>query len=193
MPKGNGVQADERAVGFAQHRALAPRPADGIGAVQDHEPHARLGARLHRQRHRPNEGVDAHAHVLEVEEEGVEAVEHGGRRFADLAVKRVDRQARDGIGVVVRLDHVVLLLAARAVLGAEEGTKIEAGCADRVGGEDEVGGDRRGVDDEAQTCTAEPGRIAVPANEDVEPGQNAWPVHRRLRVHRASGGASRSQ
>ena len=141
MPKGDRVETHEGLVARSQYRTLAPGPAGRVGPVQDDEADSRLGARFHCQSHRPHEGVDTHAHVLEVEEEGVEAVEHGGGRFADFAVERVDRETGDRVQVVVRLDHVVLLFAAGAVLGAEEGAEVIAGASDGVGGVGQVRGD----------------------------------------------------
>ena len=59
------------------------------------------------------------------------------------------------VGVVLRLDHVVLLFSARAVLRAEERTHVEARAQQRVRGEGQVRRHRRGVHDQAARGTAQ--------------------------------------
>jgi hypothetical protein len=52
---------------------------------------------------------------------------------------------------VIRLDHVVLLLPARTVLGAEEHLDLEVGVEERIGGETQIRRHRCRVQDQPQT------------------------------------------
>ena len=76
---------------------------------------------------RRQEGVDAAAHVLQVHEQDVEGIHHCRSRPAHFPVEAEYRNAVHGVGVVVRLDHVVLLVAAQAVLRAEGGRELDVG------------------------------------------------------------------
>ena len=87
VPEGNGVEAHEGLVPLLQHRALALEAADGVWSIQDDEPDASLGACLHGKGHRPNEGVDPHPHILQVEEERVEGVQHFRGGLAHLSIE----------------------------------------------------------------------------------------------------------
>jgi hypothetical protein len=77
------------------------------------------GGGLEHVAQRGDEGVDAAAEVLQVHQQHVERVEHRRRRPPHLAVQAEDGNAVHRIVEVRRLDHVVLLVAAQAVLRAE--------------------------------------------------------------------------
>jgi hypothetical protein len=72
---------------------------------------------------RGNEGVHAAADVLQIDQQHVERFHHPLARAAHLPVQAVDRDAVCGVGEVGRLDHVVLLVAAQAVLRPERGAQ----------------------------------------------------------------------
>jgi len=61
------------------------------------------------------------SHVLEVDQEDVEAFEHLGRGLAGVGVEGPDGNAQPTVHGVERLDHVVLHVGPEAVLGSEEG------------------------------------------------------------------------
>ena len=91
---------------------------------------------------RGDEGVDAAAEVLEVHEDDVEGPHRLARGSPHLAVKAEHRHAVDRIGEIGCLHHVVLLVAAHAVLRAEGGGELDV----RQGGQgvermDESGGE----------------------------------------------------
>ena len=93
------------------------------------------GGRAQAVRHRVDEGVDARADVLQIDDEDVQPLQHLGGGLAGLAVERVDRHAPPRIRRVRRLDHVVLEIGAEPVLGAEEGRQRDAGrAAHEIGG-----------------------------------------------------------
>ncbi len=72
-----------------------------------------------------HEGVDAAAQVLEVHEECIEGVHHGGRGPPHLPVETEDREAMDRIHEVRGFHHVVLLVPTQSVLGAEGCGELE--------------------------------------------------------------------
>ena len=90
---------DERAEPVVHHRTLDAFAAQRIRPVEHDELDARLRARFHRQAHRADERVGAHAGVLQIINQRVEALEHRGSRLARCAVERMDRQP----GALVRL------------------------------------------------------------------------------------------
>jgi len=73
-----------------------------------------LGCFFHRIRHRRRVSVEAHAGILNIEDEGVEALEHFIGRPARLAVQTENRESGCGIG---RGWHSLVSLAGEAVLG----------------------------------------------------------------------------
>ena len=97
----------------------------GIRTVEYDDRFACFTAGLHAEIQRPDEGVVAAAHVLQVDHERINIGEHLGPGFARLSVKAVHRQARTGVAETFPLDHVVLRLTEDAVLGSEERGELE--------------------------------------------------------------------
>ena len=97
------------------------RPADRVRPVEHPDRLAVPRGRLEHVAQRRDERVDARAEVLQVDQQHVERLHHRRRRPAHLAVEAEDRDPVGRILVVVGLDHVVLLVAAHAVLRAEGG------------------------------------------------------------------------
>ena len=92
----------------------------GIRAVEYDDRFARFMAGLHAEFQRPDEGVVAAAHVLQVDHERIDIGEHLRPGFSRFSVQAVNRQARTMVAKTLPLDHVVLRLTEDAVLGAEE-------------------------------------------------------------------------
>src|SRR5262245_25546811 len=104
---------------------------------------------------RIDEGVVARAHVLQVEDEGVQPVEHLRRRHASLAIEAVDREPAGGVPGRLHL-HEVLGVAVEAVLRAEQRRQAHrAGRAEQRRGVGELRRDRGAVRDESDACTAQ--------------------------------------
>ena len=112
--------ADETLPARAQAQPFHGSP-DRIRPVE--HPHALVhpGRLFQHVAQRGDERVDAAAQVLQIDQQHVEAVHHGGGGTAHLAVQAEHRNAVLGVVVVRRFDHVVLLVAAQAVLGTEGG------------------------------------------------------------------------
>ena len=118
---------DERLVARLEQGALDLHAADGVGPVAHHHGQVVACGRAQAVGHRVDVGVDARAHVLQVDDEDVEAVEHGRGRLAEVAVQGMDGDVVGRMPRVRRLDHVVLDVRAEAVLGAEQGGQREVG------------------------------------------------------------------
>jgi len=78
-----------------------------------------LRRRLEDVRERRDERVDPAAEVLEIDQQDVEGLHHGVGRPPHLAIQAEHGNSVHRIGEVARFDHVVLLVAAQAVLGPE--------------------------------------------------------------------------
>ena len=118
--------ADEALPAVAQGQAFN-RPAGRVGAVEHPDRLAVLGRRFEHVAQRGDEGVDAAAEVLQVDEQDVEGFHHRGGRPAHFAVEAEDGNAELRVEEIRRFDHVVLLVAAQAVLRAEGGGQLEVG------------------------------------------------------------------
>ncbi len=123
---GQGAGSDEALPARAQRQALDRAP-DGIGPVQHPHRLAVGGRRLQHIEQGGDEGVDAAAEVLQVHQQHVEGAHHLAGRAAHLAIEAEDSHAVHRIVVVRRLDHVVLLVAPKAVLRAEGGGEVHPG------------------------------------------------------------------
>ena len=147
--------ADEAFPAVAQGQAF-DRAAGRVRAVEHPDRLAVLRRRFEHVAQRGDEGVDAAAEILQVDEQDVEAVHHRGGRPAHFAVQAEDRNAVLRVAEVRRFDHVVLLVAAQAVLRAEGGGQFEVGQGgqrvERVG---EVGGDRGGMGEQGDAAAGE--------------------------------------
>jgi hypothetical protein len=141
--------ADEALPARAQRQPF-DRAARGIGPVEHPDALAVLGRGFEHVEQRRDEGVDAAAEVLQVDQDRVERAHRLAGRAAHLAVEAEHRDAVDRIGEVVGLDHIVLLVAAQPMLRAEGGGEVHAGGGERVEAVGEVAGDGRGVREQAR-------------------------------------------
>ena len=132
LPHGEAVAHRQRA---RSHEALLPgpqlqafdRPTHGIRPVE--HPHRLVEPRgfLQHVAERRDEGVDAAAQILQIDEQHVEAVHHRRRRAAHRSVEAEDRNAVHRIHVIGGLDHVVLLVTAQPMLRTERSAQAQAG------------------------------------------------------------------
>src|SRR6185295_15226051 len=136
VPEWNRELADEGLEPLHQHGSVNPDPADRVGPVADDDRDAVLFARPQAVRHRVDERVDARPHILEIDDEHVEVLEHLRRRLAGVAVQRVHRNAPRGVAGMRGFDHVVLDVRAEAVLRAED--RAKANIAARLEARDDV-------------------------------------------------------
>ena len=104
------------------------RVRDGIGTVQHDEGDAALRRLFHRHGHRPHEGVDARADVLDVEHQHVHVRQLRGRGPLRAVVQRVDGDARAGVAAAHE-GGARLQVAADAVLRAKQRHQPHAGGA----------------------------------------------------------------
>ena len=170
-----------------------PQPLDWssrrVGAVEDPYRLAVQRGGLEQVAQCRDEGVDAAAEILQIDEQHVAAGQHGWRRSAHRAVEAEHRDAVYRIEEVRRLDHVVLLVAAQSVLGAEGGAQLQIGEGRQgVDGVRQVGGDRRRVRDQGDAAAAQrPAQVRV-GEQAVKSGLQDG--HWRFLQAKAGGGAS---
>jgi len=159
------VVRDEPVSEFAQRHAVAhrhrPRANEAFPAGQQREPFHRPARRVRAIQHphglavpcrrfqhveqRGDEGVDAAADILEIDEHDIERVHRRVGRAADFAIEAEHRHAILRIGEVRRLHHVVLQVPAHAVLWAEHRRDGHAGRDQRVEAVGQIRGDRGGM------------------------------------------------
>ncbi len=77
--------------------------------------------------------IDSTTQILQIDEDHIECIHHRIRRLAHVSIKAEDRDAMHRIVEVRRLDHVVLLVAAQAMLRTEGSADLHvATCGQRI-------------------------------------------------------------
>ena len=137
----HGRRADEALLSGNQQRAFH-WTASRIGAVEHPDRFARFRRFFHQVEQGRNEGIDAATEVLQVEQEHVRRRHHLSGRPADFAIEAEDRDVVAGIGLVRRLDHIVLLVALQPVLRSERRCDIDPAFDQRVERMVQLRGDR---------------------------------------------------
>ena len=155
----DGVLPDERLEASRQERAFHCEATDRIRPIAHDDRHAVLAARDEAVGHGVDEGVDARADVLQIDDQGVEPREHLGGGLPRFAVERVDRHAPRVVVPVRRLDHVVLQVGPEAVLRPEDGAERHAvGRAHTIDDVPELVIDRGGIGDDTHAQAAQAAR-----------------------------------
>ena len=135
------------------------RPAGlGRSSTQTYLPCCRR--RFEHIEQRGDEGVDAAAEILQVDQHHVERVHRLPGRPPHLAVEAEHRDAVDRIGEIGRFDHIVLLVAAQAVLRPEGGGDVHARRDQRVEGVRQVRGHRSGMREQGDALALRAARAA---------------------------------
>ena len=82
---------------------------------------------------RRDERINPATQILQIDEDHIECIHHRIRRLAHVAIEAEDRDAMHRIVEVRRLDHVVLLVAAQAMLRTEGSADLHvAACGQRI-------------------------------------------------------------
>ena len=150
VPHRDRKLTDEGRIGGVEGRAFDVFAVDRVGPIADDDADPVPSSRAKAVRHRIDVGVDPGADVLQVHHQDVHVGQHLRRRFARLAVERMDRQPAPGVARVRRLDHVLLEVRAKAVLGAEERRQRPVAAGGQpIGRMDEGSIDRRRIADES--------------------------------------------
>src|ERR1041384_1063211 len=117
-----------------KHLTLQHRAAQRVGAVKDHKGDSPFGRCFHGHSHSREIGIKPCSHVLHVEDEDVNGIQHFGRRYCHSAIEAINRE------VQFRVNHVAHLftggaLATNAVLWGKESHQFhpwrfrkEVGC-----------------------------------------------------------------
>ena len=137
---GHRRDADEGfAAGFHQ-RPCDARAAQRIGAIQHDDRLAGFGDATQHVEERAQVRVEAHAHILHIEEQHVHIREHLRRGFFRRAVEAVDGQSRARVSGVAH-GGAIGCRARETVLRAVERHQLHAGSAQHIYGVGEVGHD----------------------------------------------------
>src|SRR5689334_9284710 len=92
-----------------------------------------LGRGLEHVEKRGDEGVNAATHVLQIDKQHIEALQHRIGGTTHGAVETKDRNSMDRIEEIRGLDHVVLHVAANSMLWTESGCQLDiAGRSERI-------------------------------------------------------------
>ena len=167
----NGKLPDKRAPGLLQVRALDRISANRVRPIADDHRQPASRRRAHAVGHRVDVGVDPRSHVLEIDDEHVEAIQHVVGRLTSVAVERVHRHAPPAVPPVRRLDHVVLQIGAESMLGAEEGCKRDFGIFEQpVGSMRQAGINRRRVAHEPDAAAGN--QPAIDCEEPIDAGRD---------------------
>ena len=89
----NFILADKREPGLFHQAAFHFQSPLRIGPVEHHYFNAQFPAGAHRQPQGADEGIGTGAHVLDIIDHHIDALEHLRRRFAGRSVQRIDGQA----------------------------------------------------------------------------------------------------
>src|SRR5437762_1689109 len=121
----NRMHPHERAVVRIQSWTFNRYTIDRVGSVQHHNLNVLTFAGAYCQIQRPNKSVVARADILQVNQEEIEILQHLARRLAMFAVQTVNRYPKSRMLVTSPFDHVVLSLAAIAVLRTKERVQLK--------------------------------------------------------------------
>ena len=146
--------ADEAFLPRHQQRAFHRAPRR-IGPVEHPHGLAVLRAFFEEVEQRGDEGVDAAAQILQVEQEHVRARHHLPGGAAHLAIEAEYGDIVGGIGLVRRLHHIILLVALQPVLRAECAGDIDPRCDQRIEAVLQIPGDRRRMGDQCDSLAFE--------------------------------------
>jgi hypothetical protein len=119
------VEPHKGAIGRIQQRAFGCNPIDGVGPIEDDDVNITLLTCAHAQKHRPDKRIITGADILEIDKKPLDAFEHGGRRFAMLAVEAVNRNPQSRVFVSLPFHHVVLGLTEVTMLRPEKRMKAK--------------------------------------------------------------------
>ena len=176
VPHHHRPRADKAFPALAEPRALDRTPGR-VGPVEHPYRLAMLGGGFEDVEQGRHIGVDAAAQILQVDEHHVEGVHRLPRRPPHLAIEAEHRHAVSRIGEVGRLHHIVLKVAAHAMLRPEHRGDVDPRRDEGVNAVGQVGGDRGGVREQRHALALErrPKRGGGEQAVDAEEGRHARP------------------
>src|SRR6266446_5744704 len=119
------MHSHERAVVRINSWTFNRYTVDRVWPIQRDDLNVLTFAGAHCQIQRPNKSVVARADILQVNQEEIEILQHLARGLAMFAVQTVNRYPESRMLVTSPFDHVVLGLAAIAVLRTEERAQLK--------------------------------------------------------------------
>ena len=118
VPRGNRVRTDETLVARLNRRPFDRSP-NRIRSVENHHWQSDLGTHFHAIQHRGLKRVVSATHILHVDDENIEILQHRARRLQTLECIAVQRIRSVATACVRRNRYQVLRFPAQPVLGAE--------------------------------------------------------------------------
>src|SRR5213080_2515072 len=125
MPNRNRMQANKRSVFRIEGWSFGCNTVDWVWSIKDQNRNSCFLTGAHTEIHRPNERVIARADILKINKEKIDIVQHFPSWLAMVAVETVDRNAEPRVLVAFPFHHVVLGLAMKTVLRAEESSEAK--------------------------------------------------------------------
>ena len=124
--------ADKAFPAGAKPQAL-DRPTHRIGPIEHPDSLTMLRSRFKHVAQGRDKRIDTTTQILQIDEDDVECVHHRISRLAHFSIEAEYRNAMHGIVEVRQLDHIVLFVAAQAMLGTEGRADLEiAACGQRI-------------------------------------------------------------
>ena len=125
VPDRDRMHADERAVIGTEEGAFGRSAIDRIRPIQDNHVGAVLLAGPQAKIKGPDKSVVTGADILQIDQENIEIAQHFRGWLPMFAVQAINRNMETRMLVTLPFDHVVLSLAKKTVLGAEQGRRPE--------------------------------------------------------------------
>src|SRR5712691_6169473 len=125
MAHSNGMHADKRFVVGIKQRSLRRNAIYRVWPIKDKDCDTCFFAGTHAEIQRPDKCVIARTHVLKIDKQNIETLQHFRRRLAMFAVKTVNRNAEPRVLVAFPFHHVILGLATKTMLRTEKRGEAE--------------------------------------------------------------------
>ena len=100
MPHWQRVPSHKGAKAQVENIALNLDSANGVGAIEYHDFDIIFGAGLKAKGHGVDISVDSGAHILEINEEGINSLEHLITGASGLGIETIDRKVEVGVSGV---------------------------------------------------------------------------------------------
>jgi hypothetical protein len=114
------MKTDERFVIQIKQRPLGSDAIDRIWPIENDNFCVRFLASAHAEIHCPDKGVATRPDVLQINEQDIEVFQHVRSRLAMFAVQTMNRNVKTRMLITSPFYHVVLRLAEKPMLRAEE-------------------------------------------------------------------------
>ena len=176
-----GISAAPTKLSQPVRSAVLRRAARRVRAVEHPDALAMLGRCFEHVEQGRDVGVDAAAQVLQIDQDRVEGAHRLAGRTADLAIQAEHRDSVGRVGEVRRLHHIVLEVAADAMLRAEHRRQLQSGREKRIDAVGQVFGDGGRMRQQRNALAFERTAQFGVGKQPVDSKQAHWGCLRELR------------